>query len=149
MPTLFPIWSRMYSAKRCSMASCLPGMPSRLTQPARHPATVHEPPEQPAHRVRVDGFFVDTCELTNVQFQAFVDATGYVTTAEKVPDLREIMKQLPPGTPPPPKEKLVAASLVFLALLGALHEVDGGYAWKFDRMIFESYRSLRANLSAT
>ena len=71
------------------------------------------PWEQPAHRVRVDGFYIDKCELTNAQFQAFVDATGYVTTAEKAPDIREIMKQLPPGTPPPPREKLVAASLVF------------------------------------
>jgi hypothetical protein len=26
----------------------LPGRPSRLTQPARHCATVHAPPEQPA-----------------------------------------------------------------------------------------------------
>jgi formylglycine-generating enzyme required for sulfatase activity len=36
-----------------------------------------------------------------------------VTTAEKPPTLEEIMSQVPPGTPPPAPEMLVAASLVF------------------------------------
>src|SRR2546423_10310241 len=62
------------------------------------------PDEKPAHRVRVDGFWMDTTEVTNRQFHAFVAATGYVTTAERVPQLDEIMAQLPPGTPPPPAE---------------------------------------------
>ena len=43
----------------------------------------------------------------------FVEATGYVTTAEKKPDWEEIKKQVPPGTPKPPEDKLVAGSLVF------------------------------------
>ncbi len=43
------------------------------------------PDEKPAHRVRVDGFFVDKTEVTNTQFKVFVDATGYATTAEKAP----------------------------------------------------------------
>jgi len=64
--------------------------------------------------VQVDGFYMDIYEVTNAQWQAFVDATGYVTTAEKVPDLREIMKQLPPGSPPPPMHKMKEpSSLVF------------------------------------
>jgi formylglycine-generating enzyme required for sulfatase activity len=71
------------------------------------------PDESPAHEVRVDGFWMDSTPVTNRQFKAFVDATGYVTTAEKAPTLEEIMAQVPPGTPPPPKEALVAASLVF------------------------------------
>jgi formylglycine-generating enzyme required for sulfatase activity len=71
------------------------------------------PDEQPAHRVRVDGFWMDTTEVTNRQFRAFVEATGYVTTAEKAPQLDEIMAQLPPGTPPPSAEMLVPGSLVF------------------------------------
>src|SRR6266571_4545739 len=37
--------------------------------------------EQPVHRVRVDGFWMDTTEVTNAQFHTFVEATGYVTTA--------------------------------------------------------------------
>lgn len=71
------------------------------------------PDEKPAHRVRVDGYFMDATEVTNSQFRAFVDAQGYVTTAEQPVDLESIMKQLPPGTPAPPREKLVPGSLVF------------------------------------
>jgi formylglycine-generating enzyme len=69
--------------------------------------------EKPAHRVRVDGFWMDETDVTNAQFERFVEATGYVTTAEKPPDADEILRQLPPGTPRPPAEKLVPASLVF------------------------------------
>lgn len=71
------------------------------------------PEEQPAHRVRVHGFWMDTTEVTNTQFAAFVEATGYVTDAEKAPVLEEIMAQVPPGTPPPKPEDLVPGSLVF------------------------------------
>ena len=69
--------------------------------------------EKPAHSVRIDGFWMDATEVTNAEFRRFVEATGHVTTAEKVPTLEEIMAQAPPGTSPPPKEALVAASLVF------------------------------------
>src|SRR5262249_40830402 len=71
------------------------------------------PEERPAHRVRVDGCWMDATEVTNARFREFVDATGYVTTAEKPPLVEEILKQSPPGTPPPPPEKLVPGSLVF------------------------------------
>jgi formylglycine-generating enzyme required for sulfatase activity len=37
--------------------------------------------EKPAHRVRVGGFWMDQTDVTNAQFRAFVEATGYVTTA--------------------------------------------------------------------
>jgi len=50
-------------------------------------ADVGWPDEKPAHRVRVDGFFIDATEVTNAQFRQFVEATGYLTTAEKAPDL--------------------------------------------------------------
>lgn len=69
--------------------------------------------EKPVHRVKVDSFWIDETPVTNHQFKEFVDATGYVTTAEKAPTLEEIMSQVPPGTPPPDPELLVAASLVF------------------------------------
>jgi len=69
--------------------------------------------EYPQHRVKVDGFWMDQTEVTNAQFKAFVDATGYVTTAEKAPDWEELKQQLPPGTPKPADSLLVAASLVF------------------------------------
>ncbi|MEZ5962961.1 MAG: formylglycine-generating enzyme family protein [Planctomycetota bacterium] len=69
--------------------------------------------ERPPHRVRVGGFFMDATEVTNAQFRAFVEATSYVTTAERAPELDEIMKQLPPATPPPPPDALVPGALVF------------------------------------
>ncbi|RPI82377.1 MAG: formylglycine-generating enzyme family protein [Planctomycetaceae bacterium] len=69
--------------------------------------------EKPAHQVAVDGFWMDEHEVTNAQFREFVDATGYVTTAEKAPDLDEIMSQVAPGTPPPDPQDLVPGSLVF------------------------------------
>lgn len=71
------------------------------------------PDEQPPHPVRVDGFWMDETEVTVAQFREFVDATDYVTTAERKPDLEELMAQLPPGTPPPPEDILVPGSLVF------------------------------------
>jgi len=69
--------------------------------------------ERPPHKVRVDSFWIDATPVTNKQFKQFVEATGYVTTAEKAPTLEEIMAQVPPGTPAPPPEVLVPASLVF------------------------------------
>lgn len=69
--------------------------------------------EKPAHRVWVDGFWLDETPVTNRQFKEFVDKTGYITTAQKAPSLQEIMSQVAPGTPAPPAEMLVPASLVF------------------------------------
>lgn len=61
-----------------------------------------QPNEQPAHKVRVHGFWMDQHHVTNAEFRAFVKATGYVTTAEKKPDWETLKVQLPPGTPRPP-----------------------------------------------
>ncbi len=41
------------------------------------------PDELPAHRETVADFYIDIAEVTNAQFKAFVEATGYVTTAER------------------------------------------------------------------
>lgn len=89
------------------------------------------PDEKPAHRVRVDGFWMDQSEVTNAQFREFVDATGYITTAEKAPDLDEIMRQSPPGTPPPPKESLVPGSLVFETTKGPVNLNDYSQWWRW------------------
>jgi formylglycine-generating enzyme required for sulfatase activity len=40
---------------------------------------------QPVHQVEVDGFWMDEAEVTNAQFRKFVEATGYVTVAERKP----------------------------------------------------------------
>jgi formylglycine-generating enzyme len=69
--------------------------------------------EHPAHRVRVDGFWMDETDVTNAQFRAFVEATGYVTTAEKTPTVEDVLRYARPGTPPPSKEDLVPGALVF------------------------------------
>jgi sulfatase modifying factor 1 len=62
---------------------------------------------QPKHRVAVDGFWMDRTAVTNEQFARFVEATGYVTIAERTPEAKDF-----PGAPP---ENLVAGSLVFTA----------------------------------
>ena len=63
------------------------------------------PDTQPVHRVALKGIWMDKTEVTNAQFTKFVQATGYVTVAEKRPDPADY-----PGVPP---EKLVAGSIVF------------------------------------
>jgi formylglycine-generating enzyme len=71
------------------------------------------PDERPLHRVRVDGFWIDATEVTNAQFRAFADATGYKTVAERPVDWEELKKQVPEGTPKPADEMLKPGSLVF------------------------------------
>ena len=53
--------------------------------------------ERPVHDVSIDGFFIDVNEVTNGQFKAFVDATNYVTTAERPVDWEQLKQQLPPA----------------------------------------------------
>ncbi len=74
--------------------------------------TAHEV-EGPAHGVKVQGFWMDKTEVTNAQYRAFVEATGYVTVAERPVDWELLKTQLPPGTPKPPEENLQPGSLVF------------------------------------
>ena len=45
---------------------------------------------RPVHRVAVDGFWMDTTEVTNEQFGKFVEATNYVTIAERTPPSRGV-----------------------------------------------------------
>jgi len=73
------------------------------------------PNERPAHEVWVDGFYMDEAPVTNDEFRAFIEATGYVTTAERDVDWEEMKKQVPPGTPKPPEVMLKAGSVVFVA----------------------------------
>ena len=60
---------------------------------------------RPIHPVELDGFWMDRTEVTNAQFARFVEATGYVTVAERKPDPKDF-----PGAPP---ELLVPGSVVF------------------------------------
>jgi formylglycine-generating enzyme len=96
-------------------------------------SAVGRPDERPAHRVKVAGFWMDQTEVTNAQFGAFVAATGYVTTAEKPPELDEVMAQMPPGTPPPGPESLVPGALVFQPTAGAVDLRDFSQWWHWTR----------------
>jgi formylglycine-generating enzyme required for sulfatase activity len=83
----------------------------------------HYAEEAPAHRVTVDGFWIDRCAVTNRQFAAFARETGYVTVAERPPDPADF-----PGAPP---ENLRAGSLVFARTRGPvdLRHLDQWWAW--------------------
>ena len=73
------------------------------------------PEEGPVHLVKVAPFLIDVNEVTNEAFNRFVEATGYVTVAERPIDWETIKAQAPPGTPRPPEELLQPGSLVFVA----------------------------------
>jgi formylglycine-generating enzyme len=42
--------------------------------------------ESGSYQARMDGFYIDIHEVTNAQFAQFVDATGYITVAERKPE---------------------------------------------------------------
>lgn len=79
---------------------------------------------QPVHRVYVDGFWMDRTEVTNRQFAAFVEATGYVTVAERTPSPEDF-----PGAPP---ENLVAGSTLFTPTQGPVPLTDHYRWWRYE-----------------
>lgn len=87
--------------------------------------------ERPAHRVQVSGFWMDARAVTNAQFREFVDATKYITTAERPVDWEELKKQVPPGTPKPPDEMLQPGSLVYTppGRRVALDDMSAWWSW--------------------
>ena len=89
--------------------------------------------EYPKHRVQVDPFYMDVTEVTNAQFKKFVDATGYITTAEKKPDWEELKKTVAPGTARPPDSVMVAASLVFTQTAGPVDLKDYSKWWSWKK----------------
>ncbi|PWT76666.1 MAG: formylglycine-generating enzyme family protein [Bacteroidetes bacterium] len=74
---------------------------------------------RPVHRVYVDGFFMDESEVTNAEFAAFVNATGYITVAERKPTKAEF--------PDAPEENLVAGSVVFTPAV--VTDLSNHYRW--------------------
>ncbi len=60
---------------------------------------------KPVHQVRIDGFWLDKKLITNEQFAEFVNATDYLTVAERKPQAKDF-----PGAP---TKNLVPGSLVF------------------------------------
>jgi formylglycine-generating enzyme required for sulfatase activity len=90
-----------------------------------------QPNERPAHKVRVHGFWMDEHHVTNAEFRKFVEATGYVTTAEKKPDWKTLEVQLPPGTPRPPDSALQAGAMVFVGTQEQVSLQDYSRWWRF------------------
>lgn len=90
-----------------------------------------QPNEKPAHKAEVHGFWMDKHHVTNAQFRKFVQATGYVTTAERTPDWDTIKVQLPPGTPQPPAGTFVPGGLVFVATQGPVPLQDYSQWWQY------------------
>jgi formylglycine-generating enzyme required for sulfatase activity len=87
--------------------------------------------ERPPHHVQVSGFWMDATPVTNSQFAKFVQATGYVTTAERVPDWEELKKQLPPNTPKPDDSQLAPGSLVFVPSSGPVDTNNMANFWQW------------------
>jgi formylglycine-generating enzyme required for sulfatase activity len=85
----------------------------------------HYPEEAPAHRAHVDGFWVDTHAVTNRDFKRFVEATGYVTVAERPADAADY-----PGADP---AMLLPASVVFVKAPRALDMSDHYQWWRYVR----------------
>jgi formylglycine-generating enzyme required for sulfatase activity len=85
----------------------------------------HYPEEAPVHRVTVDGFWIDRTPLTNRAFRKFVNATGYVTFAERKPNAADY-----PGASP---QMLRAGSLVFSPppQMVPLHDWSQWWCFKF------------------
>ena len=59
--------------------------------------------ERPAHPVRVNGFSIDATAVTNAQFARFVEATGYVTTAQRYQSSSVFYSQLAAFDTPSPE----------------------------------------------
>jgi len=81
------------------------------------------PEEAPAHRVTVSGFWMDPHAVTNVEFAAFVDATGYRTLAE-----RPLDPALYPGAQP---ELLKPGSAAFIMPVGRVDMRDVHSRWAY------------------
>lgn len=81
------------------------------------------PEEQPAHRVEVDGFWMDASPVTVAEFRHFAEATRYVTVAERPLD--------PADYPEADPSLLVPGSLVFRKTPGPVDLGDFGNWWSY------------------
>lgn len=83
----------------------------------------HYPEEGPVRRVAVGGFWIEAHPVTNARYESFVEATGYVTVAERPLDPAEF-----PGAP---VENLVPGSMVFTGTTGPvdLRHLSQWWTW--------------------
>ena len=85
--------------------------------------------EQPKHTVMVDGFWMDVTEVTNKQYQQFVNKTGYITVAERKLDWQEIEKELPINTAKPNDSILNPGSLSFCCKHDQVTNLEDNTQW--------------------
>ena len=78
---------------------------------------------RPIHRVYVDPFFMDKTDVTNREFTRFVQATGYITVAQRKPDPKDF-----PGVDP---SKLVPGSLIFTPPARPVSLDDWSRWWRY------------------
>ena len=82
------------------------------------------PDERPAHERTVAAFWIDRFEVTNEEYAAFVDATGYVTVAERDLDPDDF-----PGADP---DDLVPGAMVFTPTSGPVDLGDWRAWWRWQ-----------------
>jgi len=104
----------------------VPGPPGMAWVPAaryRMGSDDHYPEESPAHMVSVDGFWIAERAVTGREFAEFVDATGWVTVAERPLD--------PADFPGAPASNLQPGSLVFTPTPGPvdLRHLSQWWTW--------------------
>jgi formylglycine-generating enzyme required for sulfatase activity len=85
----------------------------------------HYPEEAPAHRVSVDGFWIDRYAVTNADFRRFVEATGHLTLAERPVDPADY-----PGAKP---ELLEPSAVVFRRTAGPVDLRNPHNWWTYVR----------------
>ena len=95
----------------------LPGGRFRMGADAAYPE------EAPSRVVAVDPFWIDVTPVTNAQFARFVEATGYVTLAERPPNPNDY-----PGIRP---ELIQPGSLLFVQPAGPVPLHDPSAWWAF------------------
>lgn len=87
--------------------------------------------EYPKHKVKIDAFWMDETEVTNAEFKKFVEATNYITLAERALDWEVLKASVPPGTPKPADSLLQAGSLVFQKTAQAVSLNNPSVWWKW------------------
>jgi len=83
----------------------------------------HYEEEKPAHRVKVDGFWIDQTPVTNAEFARFVKDTRYTTFPEIAPNPKDYPGALP--------HMLRAGSLVFVKSQGPVDLTNWSNWWTF------------------
>jgi formylglycine-generating enzyme required for sulfatase activity len=80
------------------------------------------PDARPVHRVALAGFWMDTTEVTNAAFERFVEATHYVTDAER---------KLEGALPGAAAAELTPGAVVFAPLAGGVSLADARAWWRW------------------